>query len=154
MSLHHPPTIKQLALRFCAFRKNLTGDTTSAASTAEKIHEAERLSNQETTMTTKTAKKATAKKVAKTKNVRAKAGSRKGAATTNARKAVEVTGRKAEVIAMMKLPGGVTTEQIQAATGMKLHSARALISGIGLIETVTKSKDGSNPTVYSIKPKE
>ena len=105
-------------------------------------------------MTTKTAKKATAKKVAKTKNVLAKAGSRKGAATTNARKAVEVTGRKAEVIAMMKLPGGVTTEQIQAATGMKLHSARALISGIGLIETVTKSKDGSNPTVYSIKPKE
>lgn len=90
----------------------------------------------------------------KTKNMRTTNARRKGADTTNSRRAValgEVTGRKAEVIALMKRPEGVTTEQIETATGMKVHSARALISGIAKIETVSKSKDGGEATVYSIK---
>lgn len=59
--------------------------------------------------------------------------------------------RKTEVTNMLKRKSGATTAQICEKTGMLEHSARALISQIGKIETVTKSKTGDKPTVYRIE---
>ncbi len=88
--------------------------------------------------------------VKKTKNARAKAGAAKTAAINKARTEASVTtGRKAEVIAMLKK--GATTEQICKATGMLPHSARALISGIAKTEKVSTTKASRNePTIYWI----
>lgn len=89
---------------------------------------------------------------------RAAAKAAKKSARTSARTpaAPAAIGRKAEVAALMRRPHGVTTAQIKDATGMLEHSARALISGIakGLpnTEVVAKTKDGSEATVYSIRP--
>lgn len=100
------------------------------------------------------------KKIAKTYKPKtgakrqAKAAGKKAAQVSSRTPAA--TGRKAEVAALMRRPEGATTLQIKALTGMLEHSARALISGItkGLpkTETVVKTKDGNNATVYAIRP--
>jgi hypothetical protein len=105
-------------------------------------------------MTKKIAKKATPTpkaKVAKTKNLGTKRAAAKTAAQNKARSPVaELGGRKAQVTEMMKRPEGVTVAQIQEATGMLPHSARALITGIAKVEKIDRAKKDGGPTVYTI----
>lgn len=84
---------------------------------------------------------------------RAKTGAKRQARTTArvAKPAGEKkVSRKDEVIAMMKRAGGVTSEQIEKATGMLPHSARALISGIRKDNKVETTKNDDKVTVYKI----
>jgi hypothetical protein len=85
-------------------------------------------------------------KATKTKNIGAKRAAAKKAVATK----TKVT-RKDEVAAMLKRAKGATVEQVCEKTGMLAHSARALISQIAKIETVTTSKEGKNATMYFIK---
>lgn len=108
-------------------------------------------------MKKKTAKKPGRKaRVAKAKPTAKRVAKKAARSPARTPVAPATTGRKAEVAAMMRRPEGVTTAQIKVVTGMLDHSARALISGItkGLdkAETVVKTKDGNNATVYAIRP--
>ena len=60
----------------------------------------------------------------------------------------ELTGRRLEVANLLRRKNGATTAQIKERTGMQEHSARALISRLGI--PVTKTKNGAGATVYSI----
>ena len=123
------PHLAALANKFCAWK------AMSAPATVQAIN------NQETTTMTKAAA------VKKTKNLKAKAN------TANKSRAAAslATGRKGQVIAMLKRPSGATTEDICKSTGMLPHSARALISGIAKTERVATTKASrEDPTVYKI----
>lgn len=68
--------------------------------------------------------------------------------TKTAKAAQTYVGRKAEVIAMFKRPGGATAAQIVKQTGMLRHSARALVSQLGI--KVKKAKNATTgDLVYS-----
>ena len=60
----------------------------------------------------------------------------------------ELKGRKLEVAKLLKRKTGATVEQICEKTGMLAHSARAFLSRMPM--EITKTKNGSKPTVYSI----
>jgi hypothetical protein len=138
------PTTRQLRKQLEAAEKaKATERFQRLAELRKQTQRARSAPNQETTPMPKTAKK--------TRNI----GTKRAVAASKA--SAGTGGRKAEVTAMMRRAHGVTTAQVQDATGMLEHSARALISGIRstlpATEEVVTSKNGAGATVYTIKPK-
>ena len=88
----------------------------------------------------KSGKKATPAKKAPKSDKKA-AGARDGSKT-------------ARILELLKRPGGVTSKELQKATGWQPHSVRGFLSGtvgkkMGLTVTSTKGEDGERS--YSVK---
>jgi hypothetical protein len=63
--------------------------------------------------------------------------------------------KTAQVLVLLRQPGGVTSRELMKATGWQAHSVRGFISGtvgkkMGLTVTSTKGEDGERR--YSVKP--
>ena len=62
--------------------------------------------------------------------------------------------KAAKILELLKRPGGVTSKELQTATGWQPHSVRGFLSGtigkkMGLTVTSTKGEDGERS--YSVK---
>jgi hypothetical protein len=138
------PSITALASKFIAFRASGAHHPITTAAPAAQP--------QETTMA-KAKKKIDPlaptrfKAPSKTKNI----GTKRAVAAKAVVNEKKKLTRKDEVAAMLKRAKGATVEQVCEKTSMLPHSARALISQIAKVETVSTSKEGKNATVYFIK---
>ena len=115
------------------------GATSSGAKPSKKPPVRERRAHVAPAKATPGKKAASAKKAAKSGK---KAGSARGGSKT------------AQVLDLLKQPGGVTSRELMKTTGWQAHSVRGFLSGtvgkkMGLAVTSTKGDDGERR--YSVK---
>lgn len=90
---------------------------------------------------------------------KAKSGKKPGSAKKASKAAskagnVRGGGKTAQVLDLLKRPGGVTSKELMKATGWQAHSVRGFLSGtvgkkMGLAVTLSKGEDGERH--YSVK---
>jgi len=128
---------------------NPVTDEKQATSTAPAVAETGR-TKQQTAKPKVARKNATPSK--KGKQAKQAKPAKKAAAAKKPAKAAERGNMKAEVIAMMKRPKGVTLAEIMQATGWQKHTVRGFVSILGSKggHTIESTKNAAGERTYGI----